>query len=74
MPVYEYICKKCNTEFELLLFSGEEPVCPKCGSKELLKKISLVSFCTDSINTSSNLSSGSSSCSTCSSKSCSSCK
>jgi putative FmdB family regulatory protein len=71
MPIYEYKCKDCGSEFELLLFSGEEAKCPKCSSKNLEKKVSKVSFLSE--NYSSDTTSSSSSCSTCSSKNCSSC-
>ena len=31
MPIYEYVCKKCDNEFEYLLFgSSDDAVCPKC--------------------------------------------
>jgi len=73
MPIYEYKCKDCGSEFELLLFSGEEAKCPRCGSKSLNKKISLVSFSSKSEG-SSDVSSSLSSCSTCASKNCSSCR
>ncbi len=36
MPIYEYLCPKCTSEFELMrLFSeAEKPViCPKCKSE-----------------------------------------
>jgi putative FmdB family regulatory protein len=35
MPIYEYVCTKCNTEFELRFsFSDANctPLCPKCYS------------------------------------------
>jgi len=38
MPIYEYVCKDCETTYELLVRSSSEHVaCPKCGSgrKEL---------------------------------------
>ncbi|MDI6641879.1 MAG: zinc ribbon domain-containing protein [Elusimicrobiota bacterium] len=40
MPIYEYLCSKCNKEFELLIFSDEKPVCPKCHNTELIKLVS----------------------------------
>ncbi len=73
MPIYEFKCKDCNSEFELLLFSGEEAVCPQCKSKNLQKKVSKVSF-TVSGNDSGSSSSGGSACSSCTSTNCSSCK
>ncbi len=39
MPVYDYICKKCQKSFELVLTLGEHDrnniKCPKCGSKNV---------------------------------------
>ena len=33
MPIYEYICDECMTEYEkLVLAKGERVICPKCGS------------------------------------------
>ena len=57
MPLYEYRCKDCGTEFEKnLRFSEADqlPVCPKCNSSHTRKKISTVvsfgSTSTGSIN------------------------
>lgn len=55
MPVYEYRCKECGENFELFVRSvakqnaprrgvgpdGTMPHCPKCGSPEVKKAISL---------------------------------
>jgi putative FmdB family regulatory protein len=41
MPLYEYRCKPCKQDFELLIRSGDQPVCPSCGSRELDKQWSL---------------------------------
>ena len=43
MPIYEYVCNKCRHPFEALLRSGEQPECPKCGSKNLSKQFSVPS-------------------------------
>lgn len=41
MPVFEYRCKKCEEEFEQLVFSAKETVeCPKCGNVDNEKLIS----------------------------------
>jgi putative FmdB family regulatory protein len=40
MPFYEYICKKCDQTFELLVMSSTVPACPTCGSKKLKKLMS----------------------------------
>lgn len=42
MPIYEYHCQDCKSEFELLIRSTEQPDCPDCGNKQIEKKISLV--------------------------------
>lgn len=36
MPIYEYVCVKCGTKFELIQSIGDsekEIKCPKCGTK-----------------------------------------
>jgi len=46
MPIYEYVCLKCNEKFSLLQnihASGHDTCCPKCSSKEIKKVIS--AFC-----------------------------
>ena len=42
MPIYEYVCKKCNTTSEFLLgiSQQEEIKCKQCGSKEVEKIMS----------------------------------
>jgi putative FmdB family regulatory protein len=43
MPLYEYRCKDCNQESELLVKSLEaQPGCPECGSKRLEKLLSVI--------------------------------
>jgi len=45
MPIYEYLCEKCNNEFEALVFSNEEtPNCPHCKSNKVKKLVSAGSF------------------------------
>lgn len=45
MPIYEYLCEKCEHEFEHLAksmaASGEKVECPKCGSKKTGRKLSV---------------------------------
>ncbi len=46
MPIYEYSCGKCKTIFSLLQkisSSEKDTVCPKCGSKDVKKKFSVIS-------------------------------
>lgn len=43
MPLYEYLCKKCQKVFEILQLSSKdekEVKCPHCGSKEVEKLLS----------------------------------
>lgn len=44
MPIYEYRCDECGEKFELLVRSVARqtaPTCPKCGSPQVQKNISL---------------------------------
>ncbi len=41
MPIYEYVCKKCDHPFEMLVRGSEKPVCPSCGSGSLEKQFSV---------------------------------
>jgi putative FmdB family regulatory protein len=40
MPIYEYECRDCHNDFELLVHTGSSPVCPTCASDSLQKRIS----------------------------------
>ncbi|MEP0829467.1 MAG: zinc ribbon domain-containing protein [Candidatus Zixiibacteriota bacterium] len=41
MPIFEYRCRSCGNQFELLIFKTSEiPVCPKCGGAETEKMVS----------------------------------
>ena len=45
MPLYEFSCAKCSTEFEELVMSSKpeaiaEVACPSCGSHRVKKKVS----------------------------------
>ena len=45
MPLFEFVCDKCRTEFEeLVLRAGEKIVCPKCGAAKVTKKMSRFAF------------------------------
>jgi len=72
MPIYEYSCSKCGDDFELLVFKSDEPACPKCGSKNLQKKMSSCGFSVGYKFKGASSPSGSG-CSGCSSSNCSSC-
>ena len=33
MPIFEYICKECQHQFEALVYGKEKAECPKCHTK-----------------------------------------
>ncbi len=41
MPLYEYTCRKCQQDFELLIRGEETPECPECGSRKLERHLSV---------------------------------
>ena len=41
MPIFEYICKECEHEFEALVFGKQKAECPKCQSKKLEPQLSV---------------------------------
>jgi putative FmdB family regulatory protein len=43
MPIYEYLCRKCNTIFQFFIRSpGLEapPACPRCGGSDMERVMS----------------------------------
>jgi putative FmdB family regulatory protein len=52
MPLFEFMCKKCNEEFEMLVFGSESTKCPKCGNSGVIKQFS--SFASTTSSTSHN--------------------
>jgi putative FmdB family regulatory protein len=41
MPIYEYQCRKCANEFELLILKGSPaPACPGCQSEDIEQLLS----------------------------------
>jgi putative FmdB family regulatory protein len=40
MPLFEYECRKCGELFEALVVGARTPVCPKCKSQDLEKRVS----------------------------------
>jgi len=43
MPIYEYVCKKCDHAFELLVHGDTVAECPECKSRKLEKQHSVFS-------------------------------
>lgn len=46
MPIYEYGCKACGLEKDILQKMSDEPIriCPECGKNEFVKRISAAGF------------------------------
>ncbi|MDR0956661.1 MAG: hypothetical protein LBL77_02210 [Endomicrobium sp.] len=40
MPLFEFICKKCNEKFEVIVSNNEKLKCPKCKSTNMTKQFS----------------------------------
>jgi putative FmdB family regulatory protein len=64
MPMYEYECKKCGSNFDLLRSINQDDsdvVCSDCGSPNIQRKLSLfASHTRDAVSTSSFADTGSS--------------
>ncbi len=42
MPIYEYICDDCKTEFEKIVINKQQEIaCPKCASKKAAIQLSV---------------------------------
>ncbi len=41
MPLFEYACKQCDHQFEVLVRSGEKPQCPSCHGVDLERRLSV---------------------------------
>ncbi|MDD5195239.1 MAG: zinc ribbon domain-containing protein [Candidatus Omnitrophica bacterium] len=71
MPIFTYFCKKCSSNFELLVGVNQEACalkCPTCGAKSLEKVFSAFK-----IGHGDSATVGSSKCSSCSGGDCSGC-
>jgi putative FmdB family regulatory protein len=40
MPIYEYTCKTCHTDFERLVRGDTTPRCPSCDASDVEKQLS----------------------------------
>ena len=48
MPLYEYLCRSCSHEFEVLVRPGDAvPTCTSCGSADLEKLLSHLAVSTE---------------------------
>jgi putative FmdB family regulatory protein len=44
VPLYDFRCRACRSEFEALVRPAAAPVCPSCGSGDLERLLSGSSF------------------------------
>jgi putative FmdB family regulatory protein len=47
LPIYEYACRSCGKEFEVLVRKGDVPACPACAGTDLEKLLSGVALKSD---------------------------
>jgi putative FmdB family regulatory protein len=40
MPLFEYACKACDKQFEVLIRAQETPECPACHGTDLQRRLS----------------------------------
>jgi putative FmdB family regulatory protein len=41
MPIFEYVCKECDHQFEALVYGSQKAACPKCHGKKLAPQLSV---------------------------------
>ena len=39
MPIFEYVCKKCDHRFESIVLGRKRPQCPHCASGRLERQV-----------------------------------
>jgi putative FmdB family regulatory protein len=49
MPIYEYQCRQCAEQFELLVLKGTEVACPSCHGADLEQLLSGFAVSSDGI-------------------------
>ena len=48
MPIYEYECRECKKQFELLVLGPSTPACPACKATDIERLVSLSTSSSDS--------------------------
>jgi putative FmdB family regulatory protein len=44
MPMYEYVCMRCEEHFEELVRGEAQVVCPQCGASNVTRQLSTFSL------------------------------
>jgi putative FmdB family regulatory protein len=39
MPIFEYVCRKCDHRFESIVLGRKRPKCPQCASGKLERQV-----------------------------------
>jgi len=52
MPIYDYACRGCGEQFELLILKNTVAACPSCHSQDLEQLISSFAVSSESIRSS----------------------
>jgi putative FmdB family regulatory protein len=50
MPIFDYECRKCGEQFELLVLKGTVAACPACQGQDLEQLISGFAVSSESIS------------------------
>lgn len=62
MPIFEYICKHCDHQFEALVYARQKAECPKCHGNDLAPQLSVFAVSAKGSSNSSTPSGGCGSC------------
>jgi putative FmdB family regulatory protein len=41
MPIFDFLCKECGCDFEVLVRGSASPACPECGGTQVEKQVAL---------------------------------
>ena len=58
MPIFEYICKECQHQFEALVYGKQKAECPKCHATKLEPQLSVFAVSAKGSSSSPSASSG----------------
>lgn len=50
MPIFEYLCRGCGKNFEILVRGAENPHCPDCHGTRLERQLSAFAVATSHAN------------------------
>jgi putative FmdB family regulatory protein len=63
MPIYEYVCEDCQTQFEKIVINKQQEIsCPKCASKKTTIQLSVFATAGNGSSSASGSSSGGGGC------------